>query len=154
VAAGPTLFGSTEEEDLVAIAAQLQVPLEAVPDMLADDQLDAADLVEIDNDGDVVVPGALLKSGTVDSYVAAVTELHKVQYSTGLPVPAVLRGPALRGLLESRKKAQDANNRAAFVDRGASGITAGYTSMEFLHLQELLLRGSEQSPLVSLVFSH
>ena len=28
---------STEEEDLVAIAAQLQVPLEAVPNMLADD---------------------------------------------------------------------------------------------------------------------
>ena len=154
VAADPTLFGSTEEEDLVAIAAQLQVPLEAVPDMLTDDQLDAADLVEIDNDGDVVVPGALLKSGTVDSYVAAVTELHKVQYSTGLPVPAVLRGPALQGLLESRKKAQDANNQAAFVDCGASGITAGYTSIEFLHLQELLLQGLEQSPLVSLVFLH
>jgi hypothetical protein len=46
--------------------------------MLADDQLGAADLVEIDNDGDVVVPRALLKSGTVDSYVAAVTELHKI----------------------------------------------------------------------------
>jgi hypothetical protein len=142
---------STEEEDLVAIAAQLQVPLEAVPDMLADDQLNAADSVEIDNDDNVIVPGALFKSGTVDSYVAAVTELHKVQYSTGLPVPAVLRGPALRGLLESRKRAQDANNRAAFVDRGASGITAGYTSAEFLQLQELLLRGSEQSTLVSLV---
>ena len=69
----PTLFESTEEEGLAAIAAQLQVPLEAVPDVLADDQLDAADSVEIDNDGDVVVPGALLKSGTVDSYVAAVT---------------------------------------------------------------------------------
>jgi hypothetical protein len=149
----PLLFGTTEEEDLAAIAAQLQVPLEAVPDMLADDQLDAADLVEVDDDGDVVVPGALLKSGTVDSYVAAVTELHKVQYSTGLPVPAVLRGPALRGLLESRKKAQDTNNRAAFVDRGASGITAGYTQAEFLQLQELLLQGSEQSPLVSLVWS-
>jgi hypothetical protein len=119
--------------------------------MLANDQLGAADLVEIDNNGDVVVPRALLKSGTVDSYVAAVTELHKIQYSTGLPVLAVLRGPALRGLLESRKKAQDTNNRAAFVDRGASGITAGYTYAEFLQLQELLLQGSEQSPLVSLV---
>jgi hypothetical protein len=46
--------------------------------MLADDQLDAADLVKVDDDGDVVVPRALLKSSTVDSYVAAVTELHKV----------------------------------------------------------------------------
>jgi hypothetical protein len=52
VASGPTLFGSTEEEDLAAISAQLRVPPEAVPDMLADDQLDAADSVEIDNDGD------------------------------------------------------------------------------------------------------
>jgi hypothetical protein len=147
----PPLFGTTEEEDLAAIAAQLQVPLDAVPDMLADDQLSTVDLVEIDNDGDVVVPRALLKSSTIDSYVAAVTELHKVQYLTGLPVPAVLRGPALRGLLESCKRAQDTNNRAAFVDRGASGITAGYTSAEFLQLQKLLLQGSEQSPLVSQV---
>jgi hypothetical protein len=146
-----TAIKSTEEEDLVAIAAQLQVPLEAVPDMLADNQLNASDLVEINNNGDVIVPRALFKSSTVNSYVAAMTELHKVQYSTGLPVPAVLQGLALRGLLESRKRAQDANNRAAFVDYSASGITAGYTSAEFLQLQELLLRGSEQSPLVSLV---
>jgi hypothetical protein len=33
----PLLFGTEEEADLAAIAAQLQVPLEAVPDMLADD---------------------------------------------------------------------------------------------------------------------
>ncbi len=116
------------------------MPLEAVPDMLADDRLYADDLVEIDDDGDVVVLGALLKSGTIDTYVAAVAELYKIQYSTGLPVQPVLRGPALRGLLESRKKAQDANNRAAFVDRGASGITAGYTNAEFLQLQEMLLQ--------------
>ena len=101
IAPNPTLFQSTEEEDLLAIAAQLQVPLEAVPDMLADDQLDAADSVEIDDNGEVIIPGALLKSGTVDSYVAAVAELHKVQYSTGLPIPAIIRGLALWGLLES-----------------------------------------------------
>jgi hypothetical protein len=46
--------------------------------MLADDQLDAADLVKVNNDGNVIVPKALLKSSIVDSYVAAVTELHKV----------------------------------------------------------------------------
>ncbi len=151
IALEPVPFESTEEDDLAAIAAQLQVPLEAVPDMLADDRLYADDLVEIDDDGDVVVLGALLKSGTIDTYVAAVAELYKIQYSTGLPVQPVLRGPALRGLLESRKKAQDANNRAAFVDRGASGITAGYTNAEFLQLQEMLLQSSEQNPIVSLV---
>jgi hypothetical protein len=96
---------STEEEDLVAIAAQLQVPLEAVPNMLANDQLNAADLVEIDNNSDIIVPRALFKSSIVDSYVAAVTKLHKVQYLTSLLVLAVLQGPALRGLLESRKRA-------------------------------------------------
>ena len=37
MALDPTLAESTEEEDLVAIVAQLQVPLEAMPDMLAND---------------------------------------------------------------------------------------------------------------------
>ena len=73
--------------------------------MLANDQLGAADLVEINNNGNVVVPRALLKSSIVDSYVAAVTELYKIQYLTSLPVLAVLRGLALQGLLESYKKA-------------------------------------------------
>jgi hypothetical protein len=54
------------------------VPLEAMPDMLADDQLNAADLVEINNDGNVIVLRALFKSGIVDSYVATMTELYKV----------------------------------------------------------------------------
>jgi hypothetical protein len=67
-------------------------------------------LVKIDNNSDFIVPGALLKSSTVDSYVAAVTKLHKVQYSTSLLVLAVLQGLALRGLLEGHKRAQDANN--------------------------------------------
>ena len=150
IALDPALVETTEEEDLAAIAAQLKVPLEAVPDMLADDWRFAAESIDIDNNnGNVDVPGALLKAGTVDTYVAAVAELHKVQYSTGLPVQPVLRGPALRGLLESRKKAQGANNQAAFVDRGASGITASYTDKEFLQLQELLLQSSVQSPMVS-----
>ena len=46
--------------------------------MLANDQLGATDLVKINNNSDVVVPRALLKSSIVDSYIATITELHKI----------------------------------------------------------------------------
>ena len=61
----------------------------------------------------------------------------------------ILRGAALKALLERHKQSQDTRNRAAFVDRGANGISAGYTDAEFLHLQEVLLQGSDKNPLVS-----
>jgi hypothetical protein len=46
--------------------------------MLANNRLDAANLVKIDNNSNIVMLRALLKSSTVDSYVAAMTKLHKV----------------------------------------------------------------------------
>jgi hypothetical protein len=138
-----------EEDDLAAIAAQLNVPVDAVPEMLADDRVDDADAVVIDEDGEAVVPGALLKSGTIDTYIAAVAELHRSQYSAGSNKEPILRGAALKALLESHKQSQGTRNRAAFVDRGANGISAGYTDVEFLRLQELLLQGSDKNPLVS-----
>jgi hypothetical protein len=117
--------------------------------MLADDRIGDDDTAVIDEDGEAAVPGALLKSGTIDTYIAAVAELHRSQYSAGSNKEPILRGAALKALLEGHKQAQGTRNRAAFVDRGANGISAGYTDAEFLRLQEVLLQGSEKNPLVS-----
>lgn len=70
--------------------------------------------------------GALLKSGTIDTYIAAVSELHRSQYSASSDKEPILRGAALKALLERRKQSQDTCNRAAFVDCEASGISASY----------------------------
>jgi hypothetical protein len=90
-------------DDCAAIAAQLQVPLEAVPEMLADDRINDLDKVVVDAVDEDSMPGTLMKSGTIDLYVAAVAELHKIQYTTGSNKEPILRGLALRGLLENCK---------------------------------------------------
>ena len=114
--------------------------------MLADDRIDDLDKVVVDAVDEDSMLGTLMKSGTIDLYVAAVAELHKIQYTTGSNKEPILRGLALRGLLENCKHSQDDNNQKAFVDCGASGITAGYTDAEFLHLQEVLLKESNDCP--------
>jgi hypothetical protein len=100
--------------------------VDAVPEMLADDRIDDADTAVIDEDGEAVVLGALLKSGTIDTYIAAVAELHRSQYSASSNKEPILRGAALKALLERHKQSQDTCNRAAFVDCEANGISASY----------------------------
>jgi len=131
--------------------------MDAVLDMLADDHVDDTDAVVVDEDSEAVVLGALLKSSTIDTYIAAVAELHQSQYSASSNKEPILHGAALKALLERHKQSQDTHNRAAFVDCGANGISAGYTDAEFLHLQEVLLQGSDKNPLVSqssLLYTH
>jgi hypothetical protein len=80
--------------------------------MLADDRISGDDdTVVIDEDGEAAVPGALLKSGTIDTYIAAVAELHRSQYSAGSHKEPILRGAALKALLEGHKQAQGTRNR-------------------------------------------
>ena len=75
--------------------------------------------------------GALLTASTIEVYVLAIAELYHMQRSLGQNSCSALQGPALNNLLETRKRQQDAVNHAAFVDRGATGITNGYTDEEF-----------------------
>jgi hypothetical protein len=56
--------------------------VDAVLEMLVDDRInDDVDTVVIDENGKTIVLGALLKSSTIDTYIAAVVELHRLQYS-------------------------------------------------------------------------
>jgi hypothetical protein len=71
-------WNAEDLDDCAAIAAQLQVPLEAVLDMLADDCINDIDKVVVDAVDEDGLPGTLLKSGTIDVYVVAVAELHKI----------------------------------------------------------------------------
>jgi hypothetical protein len=73
--------------------------VDAVLDMLVDDRIDDANTVMIDEDGKAVVLGALLKSSTINTYIAAVAELHRSQYSTSFNKEPILRGATLRALL-------------------------------------------------------
>lgn len=103
----------------------------------------------LDSDSKECSIGTLLMSATIDVYIAGVAELHHEQHSLGLAPNPTFRGPALQGLLQSRYRAEGSIKQHAYTDRGASGITAGYTEQEFLHLQEVLLRGSSKSLTVS-----
>ena len=78
--------------------------MDAVLEMLANDHIDNADTAVIDEDGEVVVLGALLKSSTIDTYIATVAELHRSQYSASSNKEPILRGAALKALLEHHKQ--------------------------------------------------
>ena len=119
----------------MALAEQLGVPLEDVPDMLADDRLDYIRPeglgLDEEDEGDEDV-GAPYTAATVDCYIAAIVEMYHLQKSRGknsFPHP---RGPAVRALLDQRKRDRSQNDRDAFVDRGAEGIGAGYSAKELL----------------------
>ena len=109
----------------------------------------AAQLNNVDLDGDERPPRTLLLSSTIDGYVAVVAELHHKQHSLGLAPNATFQGPALQGLLQSRYWAEGSIKQAAYANRGANGITAGYSEQELLHLQEMLLRDLKKNPTVS-----
>jgi len=127
------------------LAQQLGVTVSDVVEMVADDRgLDPETGESIDDrladEKEEEDQGTLLKAGTIDSYVAAVAEMHALQLTIGLNAPPTIRGPALHAVLEERRRAQNDNDRAAFVDRG-SGISIGYSDEEFLKLQNVLLQG-------------
>lgn len=95
-----------------------------------------------DEEGD----GSILKSSTIKVYVAAVIELYGLQHSSDSnPHPPPCE-PALRGLLKSFKRLQDSQDRESYADRGANGLTSGYSNEELLRLNCHLLEGSNKSP--------
>jgi hypothetical protein len=151
------VLGEVEE-----LAKELDVPVEAVPEMLADDRLDyeaPGILGGGDGDGEddggegVSAPiGSPYTVATVDAYVAAVIELYDLQRSNGSNRHPHPRGQAVAGLLGYQRCERDQNDRDAFVDRGIGGITAGYNAEELLRMQELLLHGAKMHPQASLSF--
>ena len=103
--------------------------------------------------------GELFTKGTVDAYIAAVIELWRVQVAHGNKNTENPRGAAVRGFLEQRGRQRNRFNRASYKDRGAEGIQAGYSSSEWLAIQEHLLQGAATTPQnlrtrVDLLFGH
>lgn len=155
-----------EKEEAEAIAEverlskELGVPLVEVPEMLADDRLEyhppealrkGGEGTGAGEEGEETPVGSLYTIGTVDCYVAAIVELYDIQLANGSNRHPHPRGAGLEGLLAQRKRDRDKNDRAAFVDRGQGGISAGYSAEEFLRMQEVLLKGAAQHPQVSLL---
>jgi hypothetical protein len=104
--------------------------------------------------------GALLTRGTVDAYIAAVIELWRVQVAHGGHNTENPRGIAVRGFLEQRGRQRSRLDRETFQDRGIDGIQAGYSSEEWLRIQDILLSGATNTPQqnlrtrVDLLFGH
>ena len=152
-----------------ALAATLGVPVAEAIQMLADDRESyipppgtaaATATATASGDGE---EGGLFTKGTVDAYIAAVIELWRVQVAHGHNNTENPRGIAVRGLLEQRSRQRSCQrsrlDRASFKDRGAMGIQAGYSTAEWLAIQEHLLHGAASTPQnlrtrVDLLFGH
>ena len=134
-----------DDLEIKQLADGLEMPLEELleelPAMLADDE--AAEVREGDIEAEEEASAdKLLKAGTIDSYIAAVLQLYKVQQALGHNTNQHPRGGILKDLVRQTKESQHARDREAFVDRGAGGINAGYSDEEFLLLQRHLLKSS------------
>jgi hypothetical protein len=130
------------------LAEGLEMPveelLEELPAMLADDRAVKAREGGDDEETTTATTDRFLKAGTVDSYIAAVLQLYKVQQALGHNTLRHPRGGVLRDIVRQTKEAQDTRDREAFIDRGAAGINAGYSDKEFLSLQRHLLKSACQ----------
>jgi hypothetical protein len=90
--------------------------------------------------------GALFTRSTVDAYVAAILELWRVQVAHGNSNVENPRGIAVRGFLEQRGRQRGKLDREAYKDRGGEGIQAGYSTDEWLRIQDILLSGAAYAP--------
>jgi hypothetical protein len=148
--------GLAIDPQIEQLAEGLDMPieelLEELPAMLADDKAVEVGKEEEDEEGAASAAregegedtDRLLKAGTVDSYIAAVLQLYKIQQALGHNTLRHPRGGILRDIVKQTKEAQNTRDREAFVDRGVGGINAGYSDQEFLALQQHLLRSACQ----------
>jgi hypothetical protein len=102
-AAAKAEIGSAE----LALAAQLEIALDDLPAMVADDRGASGDEQSSEDEDGGGQGGSLLKFSTIEVYVAAVAELWSVQLSMGLHSHALLRGPALNQELDKRRSQSD-----------------------------------------------
>lgn len=83
-------------------------------------------------------------------YVAAIAEIYYTQVSLGLNKHPNFRSVGLKTLMKDLMQKQAQKRRDAFEDRGAKGLNTGYTTEQFLHLQDQLLLSAQSSAQVSL----
>jgi hypothetical protein len=150
--------------EVKSLAKTLEVPLADVAELLMDDREGympplALAPAEGEGEGEEEDQGSLLAKGTVDAYVAAVLELWRLQVAHGGKNTKHPRGVAVRGFLEQRGRQRSKLDREAYKDRGSDGIQAGYSSQEWLCIQDLLLKGAAYAPQslrtrVDLLFGH
>jgi hypothetical protein len=86
--------------------------------------------------------GTPFTKGTVDAYIAAVIELWRLQVAHGNHNTKNPRGVAFRGFLKQRGRQRSRFNRETFQNRGTNGIQAGYSAVEWLRIQDILLSGA------------
>jgi hypothetical protein len=129
--------------EVANMATRLEIPADDIDAMLDDDHVDPERDVppELQQPGS---EGSAMKWTTVDTWMSAIAELYNTQKSLGRNKYPNFRGAALNGLLDAYKRGQHARDRDAFEDRGATGITSGYTDDEFLQLNRVLLAGAHE----------
>jgi hypothetical protein len=115
--------------------------------------LNAVDTVSSSSDSEDLEASNSLRFLTVKSvrvYIAAIAEIYHTQVSLGLNTHPNFRGTALKSLIKDLARTQAQKRREAFEDRGAKGANSGYTTEQFLHLQDQLLSSMQSSAQVSL----
>jgi hypothetical protein len=115
--------------------------------------LDAVDTVSSSSDSEDLEGSNSLRFLTVKTvrvYIAAIAEIYHTQVLLGLNTHPNFRGTALKSLIKDLARTQARKRRDAFEDRGAKGANSGYTTEQFLHLQDQLLSSAQSSAQVSL----
>jgi hypothetical protein len=93
-----------------------------------------------------------LKVQTVQVYLAALAELYSAQVSMGLNKHPNFRGAALKRLMTSLSRTQAQKRQETFEDQGTSSINEGYSTEEFMLMQDQLLAKATKCPQVGLFY--
>jgi hypothetical protein len=137
----PVPAGPEPSADDLAWGAAKGWDAEHVRSLLKEDRVDLdVDSVELPGDAADGAKGGGLNAHTIDTaYVSAIMELYRVQVSLGLNTHPNPRGAALKGMLDSLKKAEHARKYKEFEDRGKDGVNSTYSDLELIRIQEELL---------------
>jgi hypothetical protein len=89
---------------------------------------------------------------TVQVYLAALAELYSVQVSIGLNKHLNFRGAALKRLITGLLYTQAQKCQETFEDQGTGSINEGYSTEEFMLMQDQLLAGATKCLQVGLFY--
>jgi hypothetical protein len=102
---------------------------------------------ESEGEGEGAAPKTL-KVQTVRVYLAAIAELYAAQVSMGVNKNTNFRGAALKKLMSGLAHQHARRRQNTFEDRGSGSINDGYSTEQFLLMQEQLLAGAAKNALV------
>jgi hypothetical protein len=80
-------------------------------------------------------------------YLAAIAELYSAQVSMGVNKQSHFRGAALKRLVNGLARQQMQRRQGAFEDWGSGSINDGYSTEQFLLMQDQLLAWGCKEPL-------